>query len=415
MSYRAREGDAQGLAGMGPTRAFRAPSIRDALDRVKSMIGVDAVILATRDLGRDGGAGVPEAERYEVVAAWPASAQIERAAPSTVRAREGTTGTAAETRVPEPGGEAGEIAAREAVLTRQLARLEQAVRGLESQIQQLALKDRRMRDEIGRLERERALLEEGGPTAALMAAGVEREVASELVERAVRRATPRQGLAVAKSPDLADEIERTVRAAPPLWSLPAGSVAALVGPSGAGKTTTLLKIAGLATFARRREVAIVSTDLDRLGAFEMLETYAEVMGVPVVAARERGDVERALERFADKDLVLIDTAGHNPFDAEQRHRALKPASGREVRHHLVLPATLSPTLVGDTIAAYDGPALESLIVTRLDEARGPTAVLAACLRADLPVSHFATGRDIPDDIRAVDAREVAQTLLRRAS
>jgi len=422
MSTRPR--DEQPLAGFGPTRVFRAASMREAFVMVKTTIGPEAVILTTRDFGQSGSS---DDQRFEVVAAWPSATTAAPSSPGfeprAPRAQRDVTmpdalrmGDSARPDNRAAPRDAGRDAGRDdARLTSQLRQLEQAVRGLESQIQLLAEKDRRMRDELGRLGQAKALLEEGGPTATLMAAGLERDVASELVERAVRRATPRQGVAVARHPDLADEILRTVKVSPPLWSLPGGSIAALIGPSAAGKTTTLLKLAGLATFAHRRTVAIISTDFERLGAFDSLAMYAEVMGVPAVAARDRADVDEALERFTDKDLILMDTAGHNPFDPNQRFAALKPVSGREVRHHLVLPATLSPGLVADMLTAYDGPALESLIVTRLDEARGPSAVLAACLRAELPVSHLASGREIPDDIRAVDPHEVARGLLERAS
>ncbi len=398
MSMRPR--DEQPLAGFGPTRVFRGASMREAFSSVKTTMGIDAVILTTRDLGRD----VADHERFEVVAAWPSA---------TTQANE-----------PHPAARAphtqrhlheGPRGPDEARLSSQIVQLEQAVRGLEGQLQQLADKDRRLREELKRASQVKVVDDDDGPIATLIAAGIEHDVAAKLVERAMRRVTPRHGIAVARQPDLEAEILQTIVPAKPLWSAPAGSIAALIGPSAAGKTTTLLKIAGLAKFAHRRDVAIISVDLERLGTFESLCMYADVMGVPVLAARDRAEVEAALEHFADRELVFIDTPGHNPFDPEQRFAALKPVSGREVRHHLVLPATLSPALVADTLAAYDGPALTSLLVTRLDEARGPSAVLAACMSGDLPVSHLAAGRAIPDDIRAVEVREVVRMLFGKAS
>ncbi|MBL8785094.1 MAG: hypothetical protein JNJ59_09355 [Deltaproteobacteria bacterium] len=411
------------LPGFGPTRVFRAASMRDAFMRVKDLIGAEAVILSTRDLGRD---APTDNERFEVVAAWPSST-TESLPPRTERSP--TLPDADRTRVSESRMAAGPARnttrtdaalfpteesqeEREERLTRQLRLLEQAVRGLEQQVQLLGSKGR-----SGDLLRQNSarLLEEGGPTATLIAAGLEPEIAAEIVDRAVRRAVPKSGLTVAKPPDFTDEIRRTIKTATALWSRPSGAVFALIGPSGAGKTTTLFKLAGLASFAHKRTVGLISTDTERLGAFESFQMYAEVMGLPSMLARDRGEVDQALDRFADMDLVLIDTPGHNPFDEAQRFWALKPVSGREVRHHLVLPATLSAGLVADTLATYDGPALESLIVTRLDEARGPSALIAACLRAELPLSHVATGREIPDDIRAADAAEIAHDLFRRAS
>jgi flagellar biosynthesis protein FlhF len=415
------------LSGFGPTRIFRAETMRDAFARVKESIGPDAVIVASRDLGPT---ALPS-ERFEVVAAPPSlkapAAPLPEPrekrpptldAPRTTRSfanRAEDPSDSLEFRNTRESRESQAMSEREERLTQQLRLLEQAVKSLEGQLQQLTEKDRRLRDEIARREQAKAMLDDAPGTAALVAAGLEREVAEIIVERAIRRATPRAGVAVARPPDVADEIGRTIQTTTPLWALERGAVCALIGGAGAGKTTSLLKLAGLARFAHRRTVAIVSTDTQRLGQLAMLEMYTEIMGIPLMAAKDRGDVDRALEHFSEVDLVLIDTPSHNPFDDAQRFQALKPIGGREVRHHLVMPATLSGRIARALVSTYEGPALESLIITRMDESPAPNALLAACLEVEVPVSHFAHGREIPDDIRAADAHEIASTLLRRAS
>ncbi|MFO0748845.1 MAG: hypothetical protein U1F43_24740 [Myxococcota bacterium] len=176
-----------------------------------------------------------------------------------------------------------------------------------------------------------------------------------------------------------------------------------------------MKVAGLARFAHRRSVAIVSTDLDRLGTWEQLAMYADVMGIPARAARDRAELDHALEVFAEADLVLVDTSGANPFDEPSRLRVMKVISGREVRQHLVLPATASASVLAEILRVYETPALESLIVTRIDEARNLGAVVACGVLSDVPVSHLSVGREIPDDLEAFDAASVARTVLARAS
>jgi flagellar biosynthesis protein FlhF len=394
------------MSGFGQTRVYRAESMRDAFAMVKEAIGADAVIVSSRDLGTTAAAS----ERFEVVAAPPSAVMEPPPDPRLPRSRREPS---VELRPDLP--EVRPDPSREERLTQQLKLLEQAVKSLESQLQILTEKDRRLRDEIARREQAKAMLDDAPGIASLVAAGIEREVAEIIVDRAIRRATPRTGVAVARAPDLADELARTVKTSPPLWSLDKGAVCALVGGAGAGKTTSLLKIAGLARFAHRRSVAIISTDTARVGQFELLSMYADIMGIPLVAAKDRAEVDRALEHFSEADLVLIDTASHNPFDDAQRFAALKPVAGREVHHHLVMPATLSARIARALVTAYEGPALESLIVTRLDEAPASSALLAACLHVEVPVSHLSFGREIPDDIRAADAREVTSPLLRRAS
>src|SRR5690242_19252692 len=119
------------MAGFGPTRVFRAPSMREAFVAVKAAIGSEAVILTTRDCGPGN-----DEQRFEVVAAWPSAAAAPAPSPAPRTQREATIPDAL--RMPRPADEAPRG------LATQLQQLEQAVRSLESQIQMLADKDRRM-------------------------------------------------------------------------------------------------------------------------------------------------------------------------------------------------------------------------------------------------------------------------------
>src|SRR5438477_193029 len=76
----------------------------------------------------------------------------------------------------------------------------------------------------------------------------------------------------------------TLLAAPP-----ARRVIALVGPTGVGKTTTIVKLAARAALVERKTVAIVTLDTYRVGGEEQMRAFADLMGVPltVVANPER--------------------------------------------------------------------------------------------------------------------------------
>ncbi|MCA9514584.1 MAG: hypothetical protein KC635_06570 [Myxococcales bacterium] len=406
------------LGAMGPTRVYRAAGIREAFALVKEEIGADAIILGTRDLQAQG--EMDPSLRYEVVAAFPAGAYPAKSEAGAASAPVGPRQHRPQTlRYDEPPARAPELElgalAQDAAMTRQLQLLGQAIKSLESQLASMVDQNRMLRDELSRAARGKAAAEaaltETEPASSLVASGVDRDIAERIVSLAVKRVVPRRGVQVAKEPDVAGEIARSLQVAPPLWDAPSGSVCALVGPPGAGKTTTILKIAGLATFAHRRSVAVITTDVNRLGNYESLEQYAAVMGFEVLPAHDREGLDRALDAFADVDLVLVDTPGHNPFDDDARYATLKVVGGREVRQHLVLPATLSSRVMADMIACYEGPALESLIITKIDEARGMGPVVAACFLAELPVSHVCDGQLIPDDIHAVDKDHVTREIL----
>src|SRR5690606_24238984 len=92
-------------------------------------------------------------------------------------------------------------------------------------------------------------------------------------------------------------------------------VAALVGPSGVGKTTTIAKLAAIFSATRGRRVALVTTDTYRVGGIAQLKTFAEILQLPFYTLYTREDLDHALEETAEADLVLVDTPGCNPYDA----------------------------------------------------------------------------------------------------
>ena len=119
-----------------------------------------------------------------------------------------------------------------------------------------------------------------------------------------------------------------------------GGVMAVVGPTGAGKTTTIAKLA--ARWCMRHgvaDLALVSIDNYRIGASDELTNHARALGAPLHVANGGKDLGRVLERLKSKKLILIDTAGMDPRDArlaEQLAALQLGAPGARV--FLTLPA-----------------------------------------------------------------------------
>src|ERR1019366_7842717 len=94
-----------------------------------------------------------------------------------------------------------------------------------------------------------------------------------------------------------------------------GGVIAVVGPTGAGKTTTIAKLAARWSMQHGpKDLALVSTDGHRIGAREQLMTYARILGAPMHIANSGKELAKVLDRLKSKKLVLIDTAGMGPRD-----------------------------------------------------------------------------------------------------
>jgi flagellar biosynthesis protein FlhF len=190
-------------------------------------------------------------------------------------------------------------------------------------------------------------------------------------------------------------------------------VAALVGPTGVGKTTTIAKLAARAQLLEGRAVALVTVDDQRLGAATHLRAYADVLGVPVVHASAPGGLARALAELRDAELVLIDTAGISPSRPElfgQLGRRLQRA-GEPVTTHLCVAAATRHEELDRLVHLYGEVEPSALLMTKADEAVAIGSVFGAQHDTGLPFSFVTTGQQVPDDIAQADPGLLIDLLL----
>ncbi|MDQ1093303.1 flagellar biosynthesis protein FlhF [Xanthomonas sacchari] len=197
-----------------------------------------------------------------------------------------------------------------------------------------------------------------------------------------------------------------------------GGVIALIGPTGAGKTTTIAKLAS--RFLERhaaRDVALVTTDTIRVGGREQLHSYGRQLGIAVHEADSDAALQLLLERLADYKLVLIDTAGMG-----QRDRALAAQlhwlrASRVVRSLLVLPANAHFSDLDEVVRRFAGADPQGVILTKLDETGRFGSALSVVVDHRLPITWVTDGQRVPDDLHRANAASLVLRLedLRRAA
>jgi flagellar biosynthesis protein FlhF len=183
-------------------------------------------------------------------------------------------------------------------------------------------------------------------------------------------------------------------------------VEVFVGPPGAGKTTTIAKLAAQERARRGVRFTLVAADAFRVGAVEQLRLYAEIVGSTFIVARTLPELESILD---DQGITaLVDTAGRSPRDPDARalFELLRGRPG--VRTHLVVPATggtreLERVLEGFTISA---PARVTL--TKVDELESIAPMLGPLRARDLRISFLGTGQRVPEDLERGTAATLAQ-------
>ncbi len=188
---------------------------------------------------------------------------------------------------------------------------------------------------------------------------------------------------------------------------------ALVGPPGAGKTATLVKLAVSYGLAVRRPVRILSTDVFRIAAIDQLRALAAILGIPCDVA----DTPLALSQFLDatqplKGLMLIDTPGFAFREMDEAAELAQVlASSRDVDTHLVLPASMKFADLSRACTAYRPFRPRKLLFTRMDETSHYGALVNLSAETNLPVSFLCSGQQIPDDLEEATSRRIEELIL----
>jgi flagellar biosynthesis protein FlhF len=187
-----------------------------------------------------------------------------------------------------------------------------------------------------------------------------------------------------------------------------GGTVALFGTTGAGKTTTIAKMAARFALRHGREqLALVTIDNQRIAAHEQLRIYSDILGISFRVAGDSAELLDTLNEFSEKSLVLIDTAGMGPKDIRASgYQQLFSGVLSQVRNFLVLPATAHRSVLEQSASAFRSIKLDGSIFTKLDEAASLGGPLSVAILNNLPVAYYSDGQKIPDDFHLARAHNL---------
>ncbi len=216
------------------------------------------------------------------------------------------------------------------------------------------------------------------------------DVGAELAERVVAGARKRHQATDAEAAVIAELLALFAARDPMPWPrVPAPGVPAVilvVGVNGTGKTTTIAKLAHRFS-TRGARVLLAAADTFRAAAIEQLQSWAQRVGVPVVAHAAGADpsavVFDALDAAAARgtDVVIVDTAGrlHTKSNLMEELAKIRRTIGKRLPQAapevlFILDATTGQNGLAQARAFHESAGLNGIVLTKLDStARGGIA------------------------------------------
>ncbi|MEZ5990978.1 MAG: signal recognition particle-docking protein FtsY [Planctomycetota bacterium] len=187
------------------------------------------------------------------------------------------------------------------------------------------------------------------------------------------------------------------------------TVILVVGVNGAGKTTSVAKLAWYLEKSGHHTV-LAAADTYRAAAVEQLKTWSERIGCEIVTGADKADpasvahkgAERALEIGAD--VLLVDTAGRlhtqkNLMDELRKIRnacAAKKIEGAPHETILVLDSTTGQNAVNQAMMFKEAVEVTGLFLSKLDGTAKGGAVLSINEKVEVPVKFVGLGEQLED-------------------
>jgi flagellar biosynthesis protein FlhF len=388
-------------------KTYRTKSLQEALDNIKRDLGNEALVLSTREVVPSRPFGFLRKPKWEVAAAKPetaakaiATAPAASAAAAPVAAAAAAAVAPAITKMPKPAEPVDMDDTP--VVTRRLAndrRIDLLLEEMDEVKRSLKTIGKSMpaRTEQG-----------GGLYGELVNQGIEAEMAESLIHSA-SRGNPTPG-------ELRSRVRRLlgdmIVVDPPAELHAKGRVVSVfVGPTGVGKTTTIAKIAGQAATRFKKKVALITTDMMRVGGQDQLTRFGALLGVPAYTCSDVSTLKDLIESLDDADLILVDTPGASPSDLARLSRLEAVMALPEARMNLVISATTRSEDITRIVSRFQRFSPKRVVFTKIDETDSRSMIVGDLLRNEVAISYITNGQRVPDDLLVPVTAEMTKWVL----
>ena len=414
-------------------KRYVADSMTDALQRIRTELGKDAVILNTKEVRTGGFLGLFGKKQIEVIAA------IDNSLPPQQRAAD----------VPEPARAASETGIATAPKVRAETAVYSPPQAVDTQVRLSGVTGPRYEEGPQPLPRplpqmgmarhgtQEALFEEirqvkemvqiisehSGASLMpeafrslerrLLEQDIDPQIVSTLIARARAGRESRREWSKSEAKAAVREVLLETMRAGGHRPLEHGTrIAHFVGPTGVGKTTTIAKLAAEQALKYNRKVGFITSDTYRIAAVEQLKTYANILNVPLEVVFSPQELLKAFKRLEDRDIIFMDTAGRN-FRNElyvSELNALLQSSGNG-ETYLVLSLTSKYRDMKAIVENFMKFKLDKVLYTKMDETETFGPIVNIAWHYALKGSYITNGQNVPDDIAVMNVERIVDLIL----
>ncbi|NRA65219.1 MAG: hypothetical protein HRU19_12095 [Pseudobacteriovorax sp.] len=186
----------------------------------------------------------------------------------------------------------------------------------------------------------------------------------------------------------------------------------LVGPSGVGKSTIAAKIAYYLSRQDRGKTLLVNFDKKRLGAAEQSRLYAKVLDLSFERITEAYELKQVIESHNDISSVIVDTGGRSPKRMDEITELMEFEKLRlNHSYHLVQSMTDNKSQMERSVRAFQKLGITSLLFTKMDESWIYGDVFNISDKWRIPLSWFSVGQGIPDDLEMASRERLVERII----
>lgn len=199
---------------------------------------------------------------------------------------------------------------------------------------------------------------------------------------------------------------------PELNTLKNKRVIAFIGPTGSGKTLSLVKLAAITKLLGKSNVLIVSSDTYKVAGAEQLETFAAIANIHYQSVYAPNELRTLVKTESSRDYIFLDTTGRSQNNPEHMDGIYDYIiMGKPDITYLVMSATTDENTMRSVFSAFKRFKPDALIITKLDEAETIGHISNVLEEFELPVAYLTSGQRVPEDIEPANNDLISAIML----